>query len=93
MRLGDYPKALTAFRQAVRLDGTDRKAKDHVLLALYASGHKKLAYARAAGRIAQNPTDLVPKAVLALRNKVQMTRFVRQARAFVGEDDFEMIEV
>jgi tetratricopeptide (TPR) repeat protein len=92
MRLGDYPKALTAFRQAVRLDGTDRKAKDHVLLALYASGRKRLAYARAQTRIVQNPTDLVPRALIALRGKIQMQRFVRQARAFLGENDFEMLE-
>jgi tetratricopeptide (TPR) repeat protein len=92
MRRGDYAKALTAFRKAVRLDGTDRKAKDHVLLALYASGRKRLAYARANGRIARNPTDLVPRALMALRGKARMQRFVRQARAFVGEDDFEMLE-
>ncbi|MEJ2705807.1 MAG: tetratricopeptide repeat protein, partial [Sedimentisphaerales bacterium] len=44
------------------------------------------------GRIARNPTDLVPRALMALRGKARMQRFVRQARAFVGEDDFEMLE-
>ncbi|MHC4431269.1 MAG: tetratricopeptide repeat protein, partial [Planctomycetota bacterium] len=51
----------------------------------------------AAGRIAKrrinrNPTDLVPRALLALRGKKQMDRFFREARAFVGEDDFQMLE-
>ncbi len=92
MRLGDYPKAVAAFRQAVRLNAADRKAKDHWLLALYAAGSKKQAYTRAKERIAQNPTDLVPRALMALRNKIQMQSFVRQTRAFVGEDDFEMLE-
>jgi tetratricopeptide (TPR) repeat protein len=92
MRLGDYSKAVAAFRQAVRLNAADHKAKDHLLLALYAAGRKKLAYARASGRIVQNPTDLVPRALMALRNKGRMQNFVRQARAFVGEDDFEMLE-
>jgi len=92
MRLGDYPKAVAAFRQAVRLNAADRKAKDHWLLALYTAGSKKQAYTRAKERIAQNPTDLVPRALMALRNKIQMQSFVRQTRAFVGEDDFEMLE-
>lgn len=92
MLLGEYSRAVTAFRQAVRLDAADRKAKDHWLLALYAAGRKKLAFARASVRIVQNPTDLVPRALMALRNEAQMQRFVRQARAFVGEDDFEMLE-
>ncbi|UCF14972.1 MAG: tetratricopeptide repeat protein, partial [Phycisphaerales bacterium] len=33
-----------------------------------------------------------PRALLALRGKKQMDRFVREARAFVGEDDFQMLE-
>lgn len=92
MRLGNYPKAVAAFREAVRLNAVDRKAKDHLLMALYAARRKMPAYMRASGRIVQNPTDLVPRALTALRNKAQMKRFVRQARAFVGEDDFEMLE-
>ncbi|MBN2315204.1 MAG: DUF5107 domain-containing protein [Sedimentisphaerales bacterium] len=92
MQLRDYSNAVTAFGQAVRLDAEDRKAEDHLLLALYAAGRKKPAFARANVRIVQHPTDLVPRALMALRNEAQMQRFVSQARAFVGEDDFEMLE-
>ena len=92
MRLGNYSKAVSAFRETVRLNDADRKAKDHLLLALYASGRKKLAYKQAEKRITQDPTNLVPRALIGLRNKAQMQSFVRQARAFVGEDDFEMLE-
>jgi tetratricopeptide (TPR) repeat protein len=92
MRLGDYSKAVNAFEKAVELNPTDGKARNHLLLALYAAGNKKAAYKYAEKRIAQNPTDLVPRAVVALRNKDQMARFVREARAFVGEDDFQMLE-
>jgi len=51
-----------------------------------------LAYKHAEERIAQNPTDLVPRALIALQNKGRMNRFVHQARTFVGEDDFQMLE-
>jgi tetratricopeptide (TPR) repeat protein len=60
---------------------------------LYAAGNTKSAFKHAKERIAQNPTDLIPRALTALQNKRQMGRFVRQARAFVGEDDFQMLEV
>jgi tetratricopeptide (TPR) repeat protein len=92
MRLGDYSKAVEAFEKAVRLNPRDTKAHNHLLLALYASGDTRSAYKQARERIAQNPTDLVPRALVALQNKSQMSRFVRETRAFVGEDDFEMLE-
>ncbi len=92
MRSGDYLKAVEAFERAVQLNQKDTKAKNHLLLALYAAGNKKLAYRNAKERIVRNPTDLVPRALIALQNKGQMERFVRKARAFVGEDDFQMLE-
>lgn len=92
MRSGGYLKAVEAFETAVRLNPRDTKAKNHLLLALYAAGKTKLAYRYAEERIAQNPTDLVPRALIALQNKGRMNRFVHHARAFVGEDDFQMLE-
>ena len=92
MRSGDYLKAVEAFERAVQLNPGDTKAENHLLLALYAVGNTKLAYRNAKERIARNPTDLVPRALIALQNKGQMERFVRKARAFVGEDDFQMLE-
>ncbi|MHC4584040.1 MAG: DUF5107 domain-containing protein [Planctomycetota bacterium] len=89
---GEYLKAVDAFEKAVRLNPRDTKAKNHLLLALYAAGKTKLAYRYAEERIAQNPTDLVPRALIALQNKGRMNRFVNEARAFVGEDDFQMLE-
>ncbi|UCG48035.1 MAG: DUF5107 domain-containing protein [Phycisphaerales bacterium] len=92
MRLGEYPKAVGAFETAVRLNPTDVRAKDHLLLALYAAGKAKAAYRLAAARIAENPTELVPRAVAALQGRRQLGRFARQVRVFVGEDEFEMLE-
>lgn len=92
MQLGDYVKAVEAFEKAVQLNPNDTKAKNHLLLALYAAGNAKSAYRNAKERLAQVPTDLVPRAMIALQNKSQMGRFVREARAFVGEDDFQILE-
>ncbi|MGD8499353.1 MAG: DUF5107 domain-containing protein [Phycisphaerales bacterium] len=92
MRLGDCSKAVNAFEKAVQLNPTDGKAKNHLLLALYAAGDKKTAYKHAEERTAQNPTSLVPRMIIAMQNKGKMNRFVREARAFVGEDDFQMLE-
>ncbi len=92
MRSGENLKAVEAFEKAVRLNPRDTKAKNHLLLALYAAGKTKLAYRYAEERIIQNPTDLVPRALIALQNKGWMNSFVSEARAFVGEDDFQMLE-
>jgi len=92
MLSGDYFKAVEAFERAVRFNPVDTKAKNHLLLALYAAGKTKLAYKHAEERIAQNPTDLIPRALIALQNKSRINRFVNEARAFVGEYDFQMLE-
>jgi len=92
MRLGEYSKAVSVFQKAGRNNQTDTRTKNHLLLALHASGDKETAYKSARQRVSRNPTDLVPRALLALRGKKQMDRFARDARAFVGEDDFQMLE-
>jgi len=92
MRLGEYSKAIEVFRRAARLNPKDCKAKDHLLLALYAAGRKKAAYKQAEEKIAENPTALVPRMIIALQNSNRLKRFVREARDFVGEDEFEMLE-
>ena len=100
MQMGDYLQAVEAFEKAVQLNPNDTKAKNHLLLALYAAGNTKpvlsaiegSAYRNAKERITHVPTDLVPRALIALQNKSQLKRFVRQSRAFVGEVDFQMLE-
>ena len=92
MCLEDYSKAVEAFEKAALLNPWDVRTKNHLSLALYAAGDTWSAYKHAQQRIAQNPTDLVPKALLALQNKRQMNRFAQEIRAFVGEVDFETLE-
>lgn len=89
---GQTAMALEAFAKAERLNPRDAKARDHRLLALYAAGDKRLAFKQAERIVSERPTDLVPRALMALRDQKRMDRFANEARAFVGEDDFEMLE-
>ena len=92
MRLGDYLKAVENFERAVQLNPGDTKAKNHLLLALHAAGKTKLVNKHAKERIAHNPTDLIPRAVIALQNKGRMSRFAYEVKAFLGEDNFQILE-
>ena len=92
MALGERPMALDAFEKAVRLDPGDMVARDHWLLALYAAGDTRSAFTYAQKAVAQQPTDLVLRALLALQGGKEIERFVKEAGAFVGEDEFEMLE-
>jgi len=91
--LGQKPAAVEAFEKAVKLNPNDAKARDHWLLALCANGEEHAAFEEAQEMSSRFPTDLVPRAVLSLRGDKEMGRFVEEAREFVGEDDFEMIEM
>jgi tetratricopeptide (TPR) repeat protein len=92
MVLGERRAALNAFQQATRLNPRDALASDHWLLALYAAGDTAAASKYAQKAVSQDPTDLVPRALLALQGPKEMQSFVKEARAFLGEDDFEMLE-
>jgi tetratricopeptide (TPR) repeat protein len=92
MRLREHAKAVDAFEKAVLLNPGDVKAKNHLLLALYAAGQTDLACKRAEQIIAKDPTDVVPRALVALTNEKEMGSFVRWVRDFVGEDEFEMLQ-
>ncbi len=92
MRLKQYPKAVDAFSEAVRRNPADTKAQDHKLLALYASGRAAAAREQAREYTAERPTALIPRAILVLEDAGALDRFVNDARGFVGDIDFQMIE-
>ena len=89
---GEYRQALTAFQKAARLNPKDARTRDHRLLAQYKAGNSRSAFKNAQEAVSRHPTDLVPRAILALQGDNEMERFVREVRDFVGEDDFEMLE-
>lgn len=88
----DYSKAVEVFERAVKLNPADTKAKNHLLLALYAAGKTKLVNKHAKERIVRNPTDIIPRAVIALQNEGRMSRFAFEIKDFLGEDDFQVLE-
>jgi len=85
-------KAVESFEKAVRTNPRDGEAKDHLMLALYSVGNTNAARERARRRINSNPTALVPRALLALENDNATERFAHEARDFVGEDQFELLQ-
>ncbi len=92
MRMGDKAGAIAAFEKAVRAESDDSAAIEHWMLALHAAGHNGEARRLAQRRIAESPTALVPRALLGLENDAELARFAREARTFVGERDFELLE-
>ncbi|MBP7050558.1 MAG: DUF5107 domain-containing protein [Phycisphaerae bacterium] len=90
--LGEKQAALDAFQKAARSNPRDGISRDHWLLAIYASGDRASAFKRAQDAVHKYPTDLVPRAILALQGAKEMDVFVAEVRGFVGEDDFEMLE-
>ena len=91
-RLGDRAGAVAAFQKAVQANGNDPMAANHLMLALYAAGEIRAASEWADRRMAEEPTDLIPRALRGLESDSTMEQFAREARMFVGEDDFELIE-
>lgn len=91
--LGEKREAVEAFQKAASMNPKDSVARDHLLVALYAAGNTASAFKQAREAVDRRPTDLVPRAILALQGPKDMDAFVSQAREFVGEDDFEMLEM
>jgi tetratricopeptide (TPR) repeat protein len=97
MRLRKPEKALVAFEKALAANPADTRTQDHILLArsrCAGMGQARQLREQAKHRIAQNPTDLVPRAVLALASDSNMERFAQQLsrRAGIGQNDFEIVE-
>ncbi|MHB8900346.1 MAG: DUF5107 domain-containing protein [Thermoguttaceae bacterium] len=92
MRLGDAAAAIAALRQAVQADGHDPVARDHLMLALSAAGEPGQARKLAQVRVEEDPTALVPLAVLVMDDAASLANFARRARSFLGEADFELLE-
>ncbi len=90
--IGDKQAALEAFGKAMEMNPRDDVAQNHWLLALYAVGDTSSAFREAKRVVAERPTDLTPRAILALQNRKAMETFVKETRDFVGEDDFAMLE-
>jgi tetratricopeptide (TPR) repeat protein len=87
-----YSEAILSFAKAVELNPRDPRAKNHLLLAVYAGGDKKTALDMARRYILERPLDLTPRSLIALQSGDQMDAFVGHIRASVGEPVFALIE-
>ncbi len=92
LRQRRFDRAVQAFRRAVQTNGDDLRAANHLLLALYAAGRKDEAEQLARQRLAEDPTDLLPRIVAARLQPDGLTHLREQVRHFVGEVDFETLE-
>lgn len=94
MRLGRPAEAAAAFHQAVHTNGEDRRAAEHLIIALQAAGQATEAAAWATRLMAAHPTALVFRFAreLALGNRGGLAQAGAQARQFLGEKDFEILE-
>ncbi|MFH1921513.1 MAG: DUF5107 domain-containing protein, partial [Planctomycetota bacterium] len=87
MRLGKYDDALEAFERS------ETWASDPACLARYARGDSLSDGRLEKAMLSARPSNLVVRAVLALEDDDAMDRFVRIAKANVGEHEFNMLEV
>ncbi|MDX9972443.1 MAG: DUF5107 domain-containing protein [FCB group bacterium] len=90
-RGGDCAEAAKAFERAIEADPTDLRAKDHLLLALWAAGETDWARKKAGERVKEDPLELIPHLVLGFAGPADPQRFVEKARGVLGEYDFEMM--
>jgi tetratricopeptide (TPR) repeat protein len=92
MRQGDAQAAVRAFANAMRSDPRDTRSRDHWLLAHYATGDREAVFERAKQAVRKRPTDLVPRALVGLRDTATLRGFAQEAKSLLGEDDFETLE-
>jgi tetratricopeptide (TPR) repeat protein len=93
MRLDRPDEALAVFRAAYAPGGQDdRRLFDALLIAALSAGEKEEAVRLARGALEEGSVRLVPRAVLALAGEKSMEAFAREARDYLGEDDFTILE-
>ena len=85
------PEAISAFSKAKNANLDNATASHHYLIALYAAGRRDEALGLAKARISACPTELTPRALVALILD-DPAGFATDTRKFVGEYDFEMLE-
>jgi len=97
MRLGDRSGAVAAFGKVVGFAKPDQAvdasaALDRLTLSFYGWANPDTVQGFAESWLEENPTSLVPRALLALRDEKALVQFARSARALAGDADFELLE-
>lgn len=92
MRLGERAKAVDTLRAAFQSPASDLRVRDHWILAYYIDRAASQTLPNFTGIIRQEPSSVIPRALVALGSKEEMDRFVGWARDVLGEHEFEMLE-
>ena len=85
-----YDEAEKYFQKAYLSDLNDPLIYHHYLLAAYVGGKKEKALALASKRIAEYPTELTTRFLLAISERGNNS--IAEIRDFLGEDDFQILE-
>jgi len=94
MRLGDYPAAVSAFARAQQANPLDTQNRDYWLIARYAAGERDSVAEEARMLISrEDPTDFIPRALIALQSKEAMDTFAHDLETVCGERPFTLLEV
>ncbi len=94
MCTGAYDEAVAAFGRAMRRNPEDTRNRDQWLAARYAAGDtKRVARDAATLTKADDPTDFIPRALVALKNEKTMAKFMQDVNEIAGEIEFTLIEV
>ena len=88
-RLGDGVSAVVYFGKSYKTNTEDKIAFGHMILL---TGDSPSMKEYVEDEVSKNPTRLVPKAILALRNEATLAQFVHDIRSFTGESDFEILD-
>ncbi|HNQ24195.1 MAG TPA: DUF5107 domain-containing protein [Phycisphaerae bacterium] len=92
LRRHEAGKALEAFAEAARCNPSDRRTRDHLLIARYACNDERV-WEDAQRQLAENPTDLLLRELLALRSAEELKRFATDVHNYVGEVEFETLQM
>ncbi|MHC4398496.1 MAG: DUF5107 domain-containing protein, partial [Planctomycetota bacterium] len=88
MRLGEIAEASAAFGRA----GWDLRRQTHSMLAWYASGPSQKAFPWGIKPLELGLPSVMRVTVVPPHDKKEMDRFFREARAFLGEYEFNVLE-
>ncbi len=93
MRQGKYADAVPAFRQAMTLNPTDSRARDHWLTALHGAGEHQQLLDGVAAAHAADPLDFVTGALVALQDPSYLPGFIDEMKGTMGPYQSEMIRL
>ncbi len=92
MRLGRRQQVIPLFEKAAQVNPRDSRAWEHLAMAFFGAGRNSDAFALAKDLQSQDPTALIPRAILACEDPTLPREMFDEAFSFLGAPDFEFLE-